>query len=263
MIVTNDLVYVHMPKTGGTFVTHALTELHKTYPDKYGRLREIKPKHGTCHDIPEGQRHKTVLSTIRNPFDWYVSQYEFAWWKRTFEYPPETSPTPVGAAIERALAGFQERHKHFPDLSFGEFIELCVESADVYNSELGSDIGLYSHGVLRFYFRDPAGAAVALADVLGVNRQCPAMFDVDFIATDRVGEQLCNYLVERGYEAGDVEFIRGLGRILPMGRGRHEGQPWEDYYDEALMSLVMKMDKVGFGIYERATSRALQHQTGL
>lgn len=70
MIVTDDLVYVHMPKTGGTFVTHALSQVHKLHPRKYGGLTALQPKHGTCHDIPADHRHKTILSTIRNPFDW-------------------------------------------------------------------------------------------------------------------------------------------------------------------------------------------------
>lgn len=187
-------------------------------------------------------------------------QFEFSWWKRTFEYFPEKSPTPVGATIERALPGFQERHPHFPDLSFSEFIDLCAEAADVYNMELGSDAGLYSHGLLRFYCSDPAVTARDFADTNGADGHRPNMFDVDFIATDRVSEQLYTYLVDRGYEADDVEFIRNLGRILPMGRGRDEWQAWEDYYDDRLLALIKKMDRVGLGIYEGATLRSLQHQ---
>lgn len=260
MIIADDFVYVHMPKTGGTFVTHALKQVHKAHGHKYGRISDIEPKHGTCHDIPAEHRHKTIVSTIRNPFDWYVSQFEFSWWKRTFEYFPEKFPTPVGAAIERALPAFQERHKHFPELSFSEFLDLCMESADIYNADLGTDIGLYSHGLLRFYCRDPAAVTRHRLEAGSEHDRRPAMFDVHFLATDKVSDQLYGYLVDRGYEADDVEFIRTLGRILPMGRGRQEGQVWDDYYDDDLMALIRKKDSVGFGIYEAATSLSVQRQ---
>jgi hypothetical protein len=102
MLVTDNFVYVHMPKTGGTFVTSVLTRLHalrepahsrharlkrqmsllkerwRTLPalgsSQYGPLLSLEPKHGTCHDIPKTHRRKPIAATIRNPFDWYVSQ---------------------------------------------------------------------------------------------------------------------------------------------------------------------------------------------
>src|SRR4051812_33210777 len=114
MIITVRFVYIHMPKTGGTFVTEVLTRIHKPLlprPSRWIRVREIlaillprmkltaagqsspygplvdiEPKHGTCHDVPPPHEHKPLLSTLRNPYDWYVSQFEFAWWKRTFMY---------------------------------------------------------------------------------------------------------------------------------------------------------------------------------
>ena len=116
MLITDQFVFLHMPKTGGTFVRHVLFRLHaaRAYPlkrflgqtgrrrkltqyvwlcaavviaklrfrDKYGRLEYQRPKHGGWGKIPEPHRNKPVLATVRNPHDWYVSQYEFGWWSK-------------------------------------------------------------------------------------------------------------------------------------------------------------------------------------
>src|SRR5688500_18707614 len=113
MIITNHFVYIHMPKTGRKFVTEAVnrnhtphrtarsrwrlvrmirSRLYYTRAAPYGPLADLEPKHGTCHDIPKAHQHKPLVSTMRTPYDWYVSQYEFAWWKRTFMYPNEPYP---------------------------------------------------------------------------------------------------------------------------------------------------------------------------
>ncbi|MGB6012319.1 MAG: sulfotransferase family 2 domain-containing protein, partial [Desulfobacterales bacterium] len=90
-IITDDFVYIHYPKTGGTFVTHVLKRLYQ-YKKKYKLLTTFLPKriqrrfhgfiqtdkkHGTCDEIPELHRNKPILATIRNPYDRYVSHYEF------------------------------------------------------------------------------------------------------------------------------------------------------------------------------------------
>ncbi len=99
MVITDKFVYIHKPKTGGTFVTDALLKVYDgkwnlfvhakltllkavRFKNHLGELILTANKHGGCLDIPAGYREKLIVSTIRNPFDYYVSQYEFGWWKR-------------------------------------------------------------------------------------------------------------------------------------------------------------------------------------
>src|SRR5438094_8586315 len=88
MVITDQFVYLHMHKTGGTFVERVMDEvyakadtlyyntLHRADRERFGSVDQ----HETVQDIPAEHRHKRILFTIRNPYDCYVSRYEFAWW---------------------------------------------------------------------------------------------------------------------------------------------------------------------------------------
>ena len=98
MIITDKFVFIHDPKQGGSFVTRALFELYGarwnifkhlqmmvfkeiTAKSKYGNLTMLSLKHAGCGHIPTEFRDRKILTTVRNPYDWCVSQYEFGWWK--------------------------------------------------------------------------------------------------------------------------------------------------------------------------------------
>ncbi len=80
MLICDRFVYIHMPKTGGTFVRHALTKLLAKCDIAF--FDDQDNKHAGVERIPDRYRHLPVLATIRNPFDHLVSLYEFGWWKR-------------------------------------------------------------------------------------------------------------------------------------------------------------------------------------
>jgi hypothetical protein len=271
MVITDRFVFIHVPKTGGTFVTHALERLHGVAPAagpagravrirrlleriigrgrRYGKLSNIEPKHGTCDDIPAEHRGKRILSVVRNPYDWYVSQYEFGWWKRTFEYHPEPNPTPAGSAIEQVLPAFEDDHPHFPEISFEEFLDLCDRAAavlDEASADPGS--GLYTHGFLR-YFGAVAHPVVSAESGGTVTSDGARGYDAHFMRTDRLNEDLPAFLLSMGYRPEDVTFIRALGRILPMGRGRTANQHWERYYSPAMKASIRARDARLFELF--------------
>jgi hypothetical protein len=67
MFISDRFVYLQMQKTGSTHVTKVL----KKYSG--GRTTE---KHGQMTD-PDAFRDRLVVSSIRNPWDWYVSLWSF------------------------------------------------------------------------------------------------------------------------------------------------------------------------------------------
>lgn len=72
MLIHDRFIFLHLQKTGGTYLAKALREeLPK------GSLRSGAP--GTLHpgwdDIPPEARDRPVLFYVRNPWDWYVSYY--------------------------------------------------------------------------------------------------------------------------------------------------------------------------------------------
>lgn len=71
MIVTDKFVFVHLPRTGGTFVSEVI---RKFFPSAH----EIG-RHLPRELLPEEYSHLPVLGTARNPWEFYVSLYHYAW----------------------------------------------------------------------------------------------------------------------------------------------------------------------------------------
>jgi hypothetical protein len=69
VIVTDKFVFVHIPRTGGTFVSEII---RKFFPS----AREIG-HHLPREFLPGEFSHLPVLGTIRNPWDFYVSYYHY------------------------------------------------------------------------------------------------------------------------------------------------------------------------------------------
>lgn len=72
MILTRDFVYIHLPKTGGTFVRkvceqHAPADWQAKFFDD----------HPTVQDIPEAYQQLPTIGMVRNPWSFYVSWYAF------------------------------------------------------------------------------------------------------------------------------------------------------------------------------------------
>lgn len=75
MLIGNNFVFLHVSKTGGTWMRQALTnrgiQTHCPYPDEYGY-------HIPLGYLPEKHEHLPVFALVRNPWDWYVSDYFFS-----------------------------------------------------------------------------------------------------------------------------------------------------------------------------------------
>jgi hypothetical protein len=72
MILSDKFVFIHLPKTGGSFVRELLTHYapaawHVTLHDNHPTIRDIPATHS---DLP-------IFGLVRNPFDWYVSWYHY------------------------------------------------------------------------------------------------------------------------------------------------------------------------------------------
>jgi hypothetical protein len=73
MLITKHFVFVHLQKTGGSFVQQ-VCERHLPpgwlVPNDLG-------DHASFHQIPPQHAHLPVFALVRNPWDWYVSWYHF------------------------------------------------------------------------------------------------------------------------------------------------------------------------------------------
>lgn len=259
MILTDHFVAVHEPKTGGTFVTSALFRLfgaqwslrHRLASalgrdlvtrGKYGTFVFTNNKHGGCNEVPAAYRGRPILASVRNPYDLYVSQYEFGWWKRR-EY----------LLYYRKVADFQHRFPRFPDLTFSEYMELTGEAFrtlrnDRFDPEGGP--GLYTEQFVKFYFKSPAEAFARLDDeYIAAQAYRRDLHDLRFVRTDRLNQDLHDFLIGMGFDRADVDPILEMEKILPQGKGRAAHQRWEAYYTDELKRSVRQRDRLLFAIF--------------
>ena len=52
------------------------------YNTQFGHFIIHGKKHSSVNEIKSAYSNLPVLTNVRNPFDLYVSEYEFGWWKR-------------------------------------------------------------------------------------------------------------------------------------------------------------------------------------
>jgi hypothetical protein len=72
MILSSKFVFLHLPKTGGSFVRELMT--HYAPPEWNVSLHD---NHPTVREIPATHADLPIFGLVRNPFDWYVSWYHY------------------------------------------------------------------------------------------------------------------------------------------------------------------------------------------
>ena len=246
MIFTDRFVYVHLPKTGGTTVTTALLRLHGvrwsrwmhlrsalrprlTFETAHGRFVYHNRKHGGCAEIPPDQRGKPVLGTVRSPYALYVSEYAFGWWKRR-EF----------GRYYRAVPDFEAQFPAFPDLAFGDYLALADQAF------AGGGVGLLTRRFVEFYGRTPEATLARLADDPDADLD---LHDVHYLRTEALNSDLHAYLLDVGYPAEAVDFVREMGRVLPGGKGRPEGESWRRHVTPALQARVRELEAPLFRLF--------------
>ncbi len=256
MFVTSRFVFLHQPKTGGTFVTAVLSRLHEAQGDRVetvyldpDRLTEapapqpgrafkvmIGPRHqhGRRADIPTTYAGLPVVATIRNPYDRYASQYEFGWWRR--------APDMFGPVAE-----LSRQYPRYPDLTFEEFVRLTNAVSVPACPGRGDDRpGFHTYQFLESFARDPDGAWRRLCDGAPGAAWDAGTEDMAFLDQSRLNDALYAWLLRMGYPRTAVAFVRQADRILPPEGGRTAEQHWTRYYDPALKAFVRHRERLLF-----------------
>lgn len=254
MLITKDFVYVHAPKTGGSFVTDVLFRL---YEATWGPLRLLEyrlfgqnvyqhhcygtfihrmEKHSPVSDIPEDFSDLAILGTVREPLDLLVSQYEFRWWQRT-EFIPYYRRTPVWSRLSDS----------FPSLSFSDFLVL-MDHAYLPPAWLSSGLGYALFLFVRFYCRDARLLIEAIPTMEAYEdrllRIQEGVKGVTFISTSQLNAGLYEYLSGVGYRADDLSFILAKQPVHPLGRGRTAAQTCDKYFTDSLRHQTMAKERL-------------------
>jgi len=255
MIITDKFVFLHFPKTGGIFVTDVLKKLHARI--KYKRLfinappcrelmtpnikrihgGDVLSQHGTYEQIPREHRNKTIISCIRNPFDRYVSTFEYRSWVR--RHPDELEP-------------IMAKLPNFPDLNFAQYVSFINEfdiKNRVHSDGLKLDVGTMTYAFIQFFFKDPGRIIANLNEAyLNSDAYQKDMAEVIFLRTEHLNQDLYQILLGFGYDQHDILFIIDEQKVNVTSRRKAE-QDWQTYYNQDSYDLVKFKERFIFKLF--------------
>jgi len=181
--------------------------------------------HGTYEQIPDEHKKKPIVSCIRNPFDRYVSTYEYRSWVE--QRPGE---------LEMIL----KQYPSFPELTFEEylsFINIFDIKSRIHHDRLKVDIGMISYSFLQFFFREPHRIIQGLDETyLNSDEYKKDMPEITFLRNENLNMDLYNILLKLGYRERDVSFIVNEKKVNVTAR--RKVRPWQEYYRRDLYDYV-------------------------
>lgn len=261
MIITDNFVFIHIPKTGGTFVTSILEELHKkTEQNHFDTAKENNAdKHSLLGAIPDEECNKPVLICTRDPFDHLISMYEFKWW-----YEDKDS-----FFIE---AKIKEKFPSYPELTFEEFIYalndwslLNVAGWIEKNREIliKNDIGSLTMWYLPAIYYQPMNVVKNIKRFMFGNPYKKVSSKIHIISKENLNNGLYDFLLQMGYEKEDIEFILERDKIRPNSAERKDSKDFynkyiekkgfirdiNDYYSDELKNYVLRKERAIFKLF--------------
>ena len=219
MIATDRLLFLHLHKSGGTFVNALLMQCVPS-------AREIG-YHLPYREAPAEVRGLPVVGTVRSPWDYYVSWFHFQRDQRKpnilfqlcsdrghLGFKDTTRNLVQLASDEEGLAYLEQ---HLPD-SFADHGVNLTKSCLRQLRETG--LGFYSFLYHRLY----EGAE-----------------DPTIIRMEELRQEL-RIVLERLGHMPDECADRFLREVPPLNRSKHD--PATAYYDEALSNLIAERDSM-------------------
>jgi len=239
-------VFLHVSKNAGTWMTHVLTKL---YESKGRKIRNVTfpsvGKHGGVEHLNQRLYDSAnIVAVVRDPADRVASQFNFAWFKQH--------------ATPAVVAWARERWKHWPDISFSEFLDFMLTDGRHEGHYLlpdnGMRIGRQSADVVRYFSRDPKSEWLEIDEAYIEEQKWKDYAErIHLIPYDSVANGLSRFLVaQEGFAEKDVAFIAESERVLPEGRGRSGEDTYMDYFTPELLDEFKEYEKMAYGLYAMA-----------
>jgi hypothetical protein len=247
MIISNDFVYIHYPKTGGTFVTKQLEQLSKRL--SWFIFEEVPgKKHSGISQIPDGNKDKIIVINVRDVFDHYVSRYTFRFWANTGESQKRFN-----------MKLIKRDFPNFPDITFSEFLTI-FNTWTYHNSSDPSrpnkrnevfsrlQIGHNSYSLVRLTQKKVLPFFHEM-DEMSDEKLLSKFADFRFLRTENLNDDLSDLLEEIGVPKSETKFIRESERILPKRGGRGRAEDWRRYFSYEDVQMIMKYDRLYFRLF--------------
>lgn len=268
MIITDKFVLLAFPKTGTTYTTTVLRNIHarrnwrgwlwplawqkRDFPRTgYREHRVLRPaappynrarmsRHGTWRDIPEEHKMKPVVSITRDPFSRYTSAYLFQTRMR------KHLRTVADLDVLRAT------YPGYPDISFRDYYDMLhrFEVPRVLgDARPAMPLGSQSVTFIRFYFREPEVVFRKMSRAyIEEKAYLEDMVDVRFLRQEQLREEFTQFLQEQGYAEREWRQAESLKQKNVARRSNQESK-LAHFYDEALRQEVLARDALIFDLF--------------
>lgn len=233
MIITKDFVFIHMPKTGGTFVHGVFKKIIKdlkrdhwfiwylnrmqyklgiSFPI-YQKLSDVdyqeypgdsvKGQHAGVAFIPKAYSGLPVVSVKRNPVEKFSSAYYFKWWER---FP--------SLSLEKLNRIFPA----YPNLTVEDYFQLSyIHVMKFYFKEsYRDDIGILSWQFIRMY---SSNAMYVYQNITQENYKQiikDYFHEVNFLSMDNLSFEMKNLLGNTSFSKYK-DYFSTKERIYPPG----------------------------------------------
>ena len=121
------------------------------------------------------------------------------------------------------------------------------------NFQSKANFGIETLDFIQFFFKTPQDVLAKIVHdphgYISSQRYKADMFNVNFIGTDRLNEELYDFLLNMGWNRNEVAFVLNLEKIFPKEGGRSKEQVWEKYYTRELKSIIRKKERLIFDIF--------------
>lgn len=193
--------------------------------------------------IPASHASLPILSCVLNPYDIYVSEYTFNWWREN----------PAGWFDD--VTAVEREYGRLEDLDFPRFVRATVDhsrwsqTARMHYPQLPA-MAYCSTEWLHYHCLDPA-SVVADAQAIGdlLPRVRASIAPIHFLQTHRLNQDLHAFLQTMDFPAAQIDPILARGKIHPGKPRRKEGDHWSRYYDDELRQLVRERESLLFELF--------------
>jgi hypothetical protein len=207
MFKTDDITYIHTFRTGGTFTRKSMEAI---YPE----LKMVGHHFPLCKS---NLKYKCIISTVRNPFDWYVSAYHFCI-KENIDLGTGFSDF---ASFLKTMLSFKDSDKH-KELIKQEWHSFAIVGA--------------TPTELKKYTKDTGFCSWVF------NNMTCFREDVKFMRFENLTEDLIQMLKNNSTLTKEQE-----EQIKQETNSNiTQRKPYKEYYTDELVSLVYEKDKIMF-----------------
>jgi hypothetical protein len=253
MLLCNDFVFLHFPKTGGSFVTVVVKKVAERVPWFHCIDTEDEgTKHLGVDHIPAGHHDKQLVICVRNVFDHYISFYKFNWW---------TTHQDSVFVDER----MQQYFPHYPDISFPEFVlalndwYLTNRSDQAVREFTRHDVGYMTWFFLHLTKKNPYDIAVNLDSLTDTDLK-ELFGGMAFLHQENLNSDIHAFLRSRGLPEAELAFIleQAPENVTPDRRGLSPER--RKNFTPEMARLILHKERLLFRLFPRYAVEVAEFQ---